>query len=194
MRRGPGLAGRLLREEVLRGVFATFLVLAMNACFVPQDDHLLPDVPEPRNRPLRILESTVTPSRLQSIGNGPTCQLTFSLRVEDPDINDFITVRWYVDYSAGNPTQPVDEDVLLNPGGKPQRSESAEYTALVGSATNPLHATGLHTVEAVVADGPLVGHDVVLPHPSQGDAGTNLSYIVTYGWVVDVVPEDCLAP
>jgi hypothetical protein len=165
----------------------------MNACILPQDDHLLPDVPGAKNRPPRILESTVTPSRLQSIGNGQDCSLTFSLRVEDQDINDAITVRWYVDYSAGNPTQPVDEDVL-EAGSKPQRNTSAEYTALVGNVGNPLHAAGLHTVEAVVADGPLVGHDRVLPHPSDADAGTNLSYIVTYAWVVDVAPEDCLAP
>ncbi|HLL52130.1 MAG TPA: hypothetical protein VK447_01205, partial [Myxococcaceae bacterium] len=143
----------------------------MNACFLPQDDHLIPDVPERKNRPPRILESTVTPSRLQAIGNGQGCGLTFSLRVEDPDINDLITVRWYVDYSAGNPTQPVDEDVL-DPGGRPQRNTSAEYLATVSSAANPLHPTGLHVVEAVVADGPLVGYDRVLPHPSPPDAGT----------------------
>lgn len=189
-----GLARTLLRSRIVRGVACALLVFAMNGCLIPQDDHLLPDIPEQKNRPPRILESTVTPGRLQSIGNGSHCKLTFSFQVEDPDVDDVITVRWYVDYSASNPNQPQVAEQVLEPGSRPQRNTSAEYTSSLGNVDDPLHAVGSHLVEAVVADGPLVGHDRVLPHPSSGDAGVNLSYIVTYGWTVEVSPEDCPAP
>lgn len=190
-----GLARRLLEHPLARAAAVASLVLAMNACLLPQDDILLPDVPDQKNRPPRILESTITPSRLQSIGNGPHCKLSFSFQVEDPDIDDTITVRWYVDYSTSTPNQPQVAEQVIEPSGRAQRNTSAEYTSSLGNVDDPLHAVGTHLVEAVVADGPLVGHDTVLPHPTTTpDGGVNLSYIVTYGWTVEVAPEDCPAP
>jgi len=189
------LARTLLSGVGKRALWTGLVALPMSACLLPQNDHFLPEVPPQKNRPPRILESTVMPtSRAPQIGNGPHCQLTFSFNIEDPDINDNLTVFWFVDYNANSLTSsPVWFNLIDNPSGRIQRSDSAEYVVQVANPATPLHEHGTHRVEAVVADGPLVSHDQVLDHESAADAGPNLSYLVTYGWVVDVTPEDCAA-
>lgn len=171
------MARRLLQ---LWGWAVTIAVaLPMSACLIPQDDRLLEYPPSARNRPVRILENLVVPARLVDLPNGPNCSQTFSVRVEDPDVNDPIIVRWFLDNAEYGP------DKILTNNGKPVRDEAATLTLTPSSAGSPVANPGTYLLEVLVADWTLNNRDP-LPHPTLPDAGTNPSYVVSWAWFITV--------
>jgi hypothetical protein len=173
-----------------------WMAWAAGGCLVPQDDTLLEGIPERRNRPPRIVESQVQPTEpiIQDFGLNGLCELDFSVVVEDPDVDDLITVQWYLDYDSQNPTGFFREFKLAN-NGEPQRGERATLPINLRAANSPLSAPGVHLVEAVVADTRLVERS---PEPKGSivlDGGgviLNPGYVVTHTWFVTTVRGDCL--
>lgn len=191
------------RSPVAKGLLAhlpRWLGLAWLAgvtvgCLVPQDDTLLESIPQRRNRPPRIVESQVQPPDpiIEDFGAGDLCELDFSVLVEDPDVDDLITVRWYLDYDDQNPVGPYREFQLAN-NGEPQRGEPATLRINLRAANSPLSTPGVHLVEALVADTRLVGREPVPVGSITLDGGTvivNPGYVVTHAWFVTTVRGDC---
>lgn len=175
---------RGLRDPARR-IAPAVLAAALGACLLPQDDRILDYPPAGRNRPPRIIENLVTPDRRVVLSNGVGCSQTFSIRVEDPDVDDPIIVRWYVDYDATSNPAPFGPDKVLANNGKAIRDEPATLTLAPSSPGNPLASAGAHLLEVLVADWTLVNREP-LPHPSVEDGGVNPSYAVTYAWLVIV--------
>ncbi len=188
------VASGLLSARPMRWLGVVVGVCLASGCLIPQDATHLEGLPETRNRPPRIVESQVQPTEriLKEFGAG-LCELDFSVVVEDPDVDDLITVRWYVDYDTQNQTGPYREFQLTN-SGLPQRGDRATLRLSLRAANSPLSAPGPHLVEALVSDTRLVGREPV-PIESQKlpDGGTlvNPGYAVTYAWFVNTVQGDC---
>jgi hypothetical protein len=142
------------------------------------------------------VESQVQPPEpiIQDFGAQGLCELDFSVVVEDLDVDDLLTVRWYLDYDNQNPTGPYREFQLAN-NGEPQRGDRATLRINLRAANSPLSAPGVHLVEAVVADTRLVGRDPVPVSRVVLDGGAviiNPGYVVTHAWFVTTVHGDCL--
>jgi hypothetical protein len=167
----------------------------VGGCLIPQDDTLLAGLPQRRNRPPRIVEMQVQPPEriIRDFGAEGLCELDFSVVVEDPDVDDLLTVRWYLDYDDQDPTGPYREFQLAN-NGEPQRGDRATLRINLRAANSPLSAPGDHLVEAVVSDTRLVGRE---PVPvgridlADGGAIINPGYVVTHAWFVTTVRGDC---
>jgi hypothetical protein len=164
-------------------------------CLIPQEDTLLEEIPQRKNRPPRIVETQVQPPEriIQDFGADGLCELDFSVVVEDPDVDDLVTVQWYLDYDSQNPTGYFREFRLAN-NGEPQRGDRATLNINLRAANSPLSAPGVHLVEAVVTDTRLVGRE---PDPKStvfldgGGVIVNPGYVVTYAWFVTTVSGDC---
>jgi hypothetical protein len=172
-----------------------WMVGVASGCLIPQDDTLLESLPQRRNRPPRVVETQVQPPQpiLDDFGANGLCEQDFSVLVEDPDVDDLLTVRWYLDYDDQNPTGPYREFQLAN-NGEPQRGDRATLRVNLRAANSPLSAPGPHLVEAVVADTRLVGRDPVPVGRIVLDGGTvilNPGYAVTHAWFVTTVQGDC---
>src|SRR5215468_7818511 len=87
----PGLASTLLP--------LLWAASALSGCLLSQEDRVL-DFPLQRNRPPRIMEELpVMPANRLTVVEGPDCpELTFEFSAEDPDVDQLLTVRFYVDY------------------------------------------------------------------------------------------------
>src|SRR5678816_4922006 len=81
----------------------------MLGCLVPQDYRFSDDPPPFKNNPVKIelpVDPDVTTLTLNNgVGGGTACVQDFTIFATDPDLNDLITVQWFVDY-----------DERLNPG------------------------------------------------------------------------------
>jgi len=161
------------------------------ACLLPQEDHIIQELPPPLNQPPRILEDLLQPaSRFVTVKNGSDCpNLTFLAPVSDPDVLDTLIYNFYVDPDLF-PAFVKQATIPIN--GQADRSEPATYE--VSFATpGPLQQPGDHVVEVLVSDGALVNRD---PQPRKVtllDGGTALdpSYAVTYAWTVTAVAGPC---
>ena len=183
---------------------STLLVLisgmcAVNACLLPQEDRVL-DPPPIKNRPPRIMEELAVrpPDRLITVDGslgtgGSNCSLDFSFFTEDPDLEDTLSVRFYVDYGPLFPGFVDPEQILLPTGNRIR--EPVVLHVEVGSPVNTLplsrlNLAGTHVVEALVYDGRLGAGRKALPRTQPTDGGLpDPSYAVTYAWVVQVVNQ-----
>jgi len=169
---------------------------ALDGCVLPQEDRVL-NIPLLRNRPPRIMEElAVLPSpRKITILPGEACpKLEFSFFAEDPDINDTLTVRWYVDYPAAG---PYDPDLRLTPNGNTIRDQAKLTIDLCSTLPVPasyLQLTGTHVVEALLFDFALGDLRRPVPIDPGTDGGIpNPSYVVSYAWVVEL-RSTCTCP
>ncbi|MBN8231903.1 hypothetical protein JYK02_30755 [Corallococcus macrosporus] len=167
---------------------------AGSGCLIPQDEALLESVPQFRNRPPRILEEQVTPSEriLRSFGVG-SCVQDFKVVVEDLDVDDRITVEWYVDYNPSNPTGFYRQFVLPNTG-QPARGDRGDLRMDLRSANNPLAPPGIHLVEALVTDRHLTNRQPDPPEEvllADGGVVKDPGFVTSYSWVVNTVAGDC---
>ncbi|MBN9685074.1 MULTISPECIES: hypothetical protein [unclassified Corallococcus] len=165
-----------------------------SGCLIPQDVALLESLPEFRNRPPRILEEQVEPSEriLRAFGVG-SCTQDFNVVVEDLDVDDRITVEWYVDYNPSNPTGYYRQIVLANTG-QPRRDDRGTLRMDLRSANNPLAPPGIHLVEAFVTDRHLTNRQPDPPDEvilADGGVVKNPGFVTSYSWVVNTVAGDC---
>ncbi len=161
---------------------------ALSGCLLSQEDRVL-NIPAQRNRPPRIMEELLDPkARVMRI---PDCRdLAFTFNAEDPDVDDLLTVRWYVDYDR---TQLFiqDNEQTLQRSGKPQRDDPGSLTINLNSPAlvlpaSQLQTPGPHVVEAVLFDFRLARDRTPLPIPGADGEILNPSYAVSYAWVVEM--------
>jgi hypothetical protein len=161
------------------------------ACLIPQEDNILPDLPPPLNQPPRIVESEVQPpTSIFSVDGGTGCPaVVFQAPVEDPDVNDLLFFDYFVDANL-NPNSVAQG--TISPSGVPLRTEMATYTVAFPSGS-PASSPGVHLVEVVVADGPLINR-VPLPRTVPlPDGGTRIdpTFAVSHAWQVTVTGGAC---
>jgi len=184
------VASRLLHHLGMRTALAAGM-LASSGCLLPQESHILQPVPPTQNRPPRIIEDQVFPSRVVHTPNGPDCSLHFSLYASDPDLEDTLYVRWYAYMNFQDNLPPLPADQVIQPDSPPSeiRNTSAVLNIDFSAADNPLRQEGTYAVEALVADGPLVNRT---PQPRVLPDGTVLTtYAVSYAWAVEVRSGPC---
>ena len=183
------MASRLLRHRVVRAVITgTSALAAMGAggCLIPQTDDVLDPITL-RNHPPRIMEEQIIPNQ-RVVSLGINCTQEFSAFVEDPNVDDTLIARWYVDWEDKDP--PVEEVQLTN-NGAPRRAESVRYVANAWDPLSPLSRTGTHVVTLMVMDGPLgalqgPGSTPTPDPPVPGTDAGNPRYAVTHDWIVEV--------
>ncbi|MBJ6762329.1 hypothetical protein JGU66_16285 [Myxococcaceae bacterium JPH2] len=175
-------------------MFGLALCLGVAAgCLVPQDSaSFLDSLPVMLNRPPRIIENQVRPpERLIRDFGATTCALDFSVEVQDPDVDDTLSVEWYVDYPTDGRIQQVDE---FTNTGRPDRAGGAQLHVDLRAANSLLASPGLHVVEAIVTDTRLIHRE---PRPrgqlDLADGGTvvNPGFATSYAWVVNTVQGNC---
>jgi hypothetical protein len=139
-------------------------------------------------------ELGVTPAnRVSVIDTATGCtKLDFSFRAEDPDVDDTLSVYWYVDYPVFPQFIPGREQRLA-PSGRPRRDEQGSYSVDLASPSlgypeNLLQVPGTHVVEAILFDGTLFGlQRRPQPRAPAIDGGVeNPTYAVSYAWVVQM--------
>ncbi|NBD12182.1 MULTISPECIES: hypothetical protein [Corallococcus] len=165
-----------------------------SGCLIPQDQALLEGVPGFKNRPPRVVEEQVEPSEriLRAFGVG-SCTQDFSVVVEDLDVDDRITVEWYVDYNPSNPVGSYRQIVLANTG-QPRRDDRGTLHMDLRAANNPLSTPGIHLVEALVTDRHLTNRQPDPPEEvflADGGVVKNPGFVTSYSWVVNTVAGDC---
>lgn|SRR5690606_3308704 len=193
----PGSLRRLAFVGVLGGA-----ALLWSGCLIPVPGDPIDPLPDARNRPPRIEESNVTPfDRIVQLDPANGCVLQLGLPVSDPDLDDVITVRWFVDFNArpveGEPQDTSFSETLLLPTGREDRG-SASLTLRTNTPGSRLAPLGTHLVEAYVSDGRLQvvnenGVLVVRPLPREVDVDGGVidpNYVVSYAWFV-VTPSGC---
>lgn len=177
-------------------------VLLWSGCLFPVPGDAIDPLPHARNRPPRIEESNVTPpDRIVQLDPANGCVLQLGLPVSDPDLEDVITVRWFVDFNArpveGESPDTSFSETLLLPTGREDRG-SASLTLRTNTPGSRLAPLGTHLVEAYVSDGRLQvvnenGVLVVRPLPREVDVDGGVidpNYVVSYAWFV-VTPSGC---
>jgi hypothetical protein len=162
---------------------------ALSGCLISQEEIFLNEVPVPRNRPPRIVESQVQPSERIIRGYGTdVCDLEFSVIVEDQDVANTLRAYWFVD-DEPNQLHVPQAEVRLDPSkeGKPVRDDRASYHPRFNSTQfSRLNAPGDHVVEVVVSDTVLSGRD---PQPTliklrDGSDFADPGYSASYAWFV----------
>lgn len=197
MLRGPQtLARRLLRRRRVCGrtLWLGLLLVAQTACLIPQEDPILDPLPPPRNRPPRILENLVSPPRsfpAPTYFTGQNCPpiVRFEAVVADPDIDDLITARWFVDYDPLNNPVVWKED-RIPPSGQEVRTTASALLEL-NTTTGPLSVAGPHLIEVFVSDSQLINRD---PQPREIDPDggiINPGYVDTYAWYINIENQVC---
>jgi hypothetical protein len=182
--------------------FVAILGAALGSgCLLPQEDSKLQNYTQP-NRPPRIVENWIEPPRQTTVGTRSlstdggvaACKVEFAAFVEDPDIDDAVTWRWYIDYDPEKPerNRPMLEGQLA-PTGKPLRG-SVRFPVPIQD--NPDFREGVRVVTVMVFDGHLGTFDgpgsVPPPEPVPGTDGGLVHYSTTFDWVVTVDPnEEC---
>lgn len=167
---------------------------AVSGCLLSQEDRVLNNIPAQRNRPPRIMEELpITPGNRLTVVESDCPQLKFEFSAEDPDVDEVLTVRWYVDYPRTRffvlPEQLLfPNDVVLE--RKPQRDDRGSLTVNLASQLDLplslLQSFGPHVVEAVLYDFHLGPDRNPLPISGADGGILNPSYAVTYAWVVDM--------
>lgn len=129
------------------------------ACVFPQDDQIIPLLPGPANRPLRVLRDLALPEgRETTVKLGTNCtRVPFSIGVEDPDPDQEIGARWFVDPNeryVADTMSPAAVDgnagVLVQQGSLVRRvTANMQFMNLLSGFADGR----VHRVEVVVTDG-----------------------------------------
>lgn len=142
------MAGRLLWVGVA--------ALLVQGCLIPQDTPVLPDLPQKKNTTPTLLISSASPdkpkgNRINLSSGCNACekcrQRPFSIGVEDPDLGDEVTTRWFVD-DANFTSVPLNGKGLSNVSEKRGIAKPVEQLYTMTKLT----VSGLHDVTVVVAD------------------------------------------
>jgi hypothetical protein len=166
--------------------------VVLPACLLPQEDHIIQEIPPPLNQPPRILEDVLQPAnRFVTVKNGSDCpNVLFSASVADPDLLDPLIYNYYVD--ADRFPAFVKQATINADGVNEVRTDPATYEVSF-AIPGPLQEPGDHVVELLVSDGALVGRD---PQPRRvilldGGTAENPTFAVTYAWTVTTVAGSC---
>jgi len=181
------VAEALLRHRVMARLLLGSLSVLTWGCLVPQDDSPLPPDPIFLNRAPYFVNTSPSASFIPT-DNCEGTSLEFRVNVADPDTDDRVGIRYYVDFPDINVAHEW-EVVASNANNSEVRPNTVIWAPVIQSPSSPLSAPGLHTVEAVVFDGTLSPERVPEPRAVIPDAGVNPSYAAIHRWVVET--EEC---
>jgi hypothetical protein len=175
-------------------------------CLLPQED-AIHNTLILKNRPPRILEETAKLNneplrRVLTWGNDPGCRLEFEAFVEDPDIDDPVRFRWYVDYEPGTPDAgssdrqlPIDEGERASSG---EALRTPSVSLVVQTQNNAKFGPGDHVVTLMAFDGYLAAFEGpgIMPEPDvvPGSSAKNPRYSTTFDWFVTIQNGPCPPP
>ena len=160
---------------------------AVSGCFWPQDDQVFSQIPPKRNSPPRIILDQVKPGGVD-VSLKPGCPNPFSIIVEDPDIADPISNRWFVYAPGAKPLAYFDGDKIPS-STKAVRDKPITPPAQWLNISSELNQNGEHRFEVVIADGNFKASSGTEVEPHQktlldGGLVDDPSYIDSYVWVV----------
>lgn len=185
------VAGGLLSWRY-RAAVAAVLLTTMTGCLIPQDDHTLVIPPPPRNRPPRIITDQVTPvTRTLYLSDSATCttKQQFQVYFADPDVDDTLYYRWYVDYTETRTGFLLEGRISTN--GKEVRDDSAVLQANAADPASVFATPGPHLVEVIVSDGTLVDRTPQPRASTEPDAGDQETFVALWSWLVVTKTGSC---
>lgn len=155
-----------------------FAALA-GGCLIPPGDTFF------ENEPPHIVDAEPSNGTV-TVADGKGCtELSFKAVVADPDLDDLIRWRWFVDEA------PVAENVIFNLEQRAERQTFAGWASVPKDTESPLRAVGAHTVELVVADTDIVGRSAA-PRGRSIDGGVVPGGVDRLRWtVVQQQAADC---
>lgn len=154
--------------------------LLSSACLVTDPLDVQLDAGPPKNQPVVILESSVTPNNWDKVpltrDSTPPCQQTFRVAaVSDDDVRDNLVARWFVDCKG-----PPDATNWKGCLGDFSPLDETGVAQRVGPSFTLASATpGLHIVKLMISDGFDPGRPEVLTGHS----------VASYEWAVEVASE-----
>jgi hypothetical protein len=165
---------------------AALLAIALAGCPLPQPLPAVQRVGGATVAPPRILaDSASPPGAIVRVGAscGPAATVPFTAMLEDPNVDELVQARWFVDYHAGSTGLQGLENVLPSPDGSAIRSLATPYLFRLGDH-DPARP---HVVELVVSNG---FHDVGADPPGSPVNRTPLPGYETqvFRWVVSYEP------
>lgn len=180
------MADSLLCQRLGAWALSGALLLGPVGCLLPQDDTPLIHL----NRPPRIAEELLGPAkriRRVSLAGVGCASDTLEAPVEDFDVDDVLTYRFYVDYDANDPsTIFADDHTLRNPERTVVRKEKPQFKVDI-SSTGTLFTSGTHLIELWVTDGAAVAQSRAPPFTANPDGGVTFHpYATSYAWQVQV--------
>ena len=186
----PRVARPLLGQWLVRAAILGVGAVIGSGCLLGQDDVVLEDIVLP-NHPPRINGQSAEPQKVSTIGLDG-CRIVFQIPVEDPDVDDLVQARWYIDFDPKNTqtNRPVDEFSLENNG---QAARPLVTKTFTNGPFAELAATGPHVVTLMVFDGTLGvfegPNSVPKPRPIPGSDAGNPTYSDAYDWFVTTDPS-----
>jgi hypothetical protein len=136
-----------------------------------------------QDRPPRLVEEFSWPPGYQvrvTADQGCT-PIEFSARVEDPDLDDDIRYRWFVNDDLKS------EDVVRNTTSEMLRAEPLAWSVTPRNPDGALPGPGTYLVELIAADAEFVGREPQ-PRRPRPDGGGDPTYADSRVWVVTVEP------
>lgn len=162
-------------SPLLRLPWLLAALLALPACPILTPDNYFED------RPPQLVEALTHPASYElRVGADAGCApLEFSTRVQDPDLDDDIRFRWFVDDDL------AAEGLVRNTELELVRSAPIAWSVVPRGRGSPLELPGTYLVELVAADGELVDRE---PQPlrPRPDGGGDPTYADVRAWVVTV--------
>ncbi len=148
--REPRLARRLLDGgRVLSRLGLAMMLLASTSCLITDPIEGRTPPPPATNHPPRIPKAAVEPLNWSRIVVPNDCKVTLSVGyVEDDDLNDTLSVRWFVDWDPSPGALNTYVGGTIDPSGSVERINT-------GVTTYPLtiKSPGVHVVTMVLSDG-----------------------------------------
>jgi hypothetical protein len=194
---GPPWFRALARPGPLAsGLLCLGLTLSAGCVLGQVDDMELPPL---KNRRVRIIDeqAIVMQSATREFrwgtrpnSKGLECKLEFQAPVEDPDLDDQLIARWYVDYEQ-NGRGPVEETFLEN-NGTPERL--AKFEVNTDAPGNPFFEPGRRVLTLLVTDARTAKPgEPPRPDPVPGYDAGNPRYSDTLDWVINI-DDGCCVP
>lgn len=187
------MARGLLFRALVRTLAVAFACSTTSGCLALQDQPYIGDFPLTAtvNHPPVILESLVEPQRpgrglplVVKTGVGCPDTVTFRVRVYDTDVEDPLSVRWFVDYDTSPPFNGYVFDEIESQAVRTAvRNDPAEFVVDLRAGTG-LGEAGFHLVEAMVSDSrEFTTREEAFTPPQPGEVGAP-SPRTTYAWFI----------
>ncbi len=167
-RRGPGAvwSGRTRRLALL--AVAAALPWGLSACPLPQPLAEVSRVDGGTFAPPRIVgDSAVPPESVIRVSR--TCptrpQFSLQLQVDDPDTNELVEARWFIDYDPTTNVGITRDDII--PGTGDPSVTVRPIAPFVYVVPDPDPANTAHVVEVVISNGFAPPGDLSVPLPNR---------------------------
>lgn len=189
----PGLASGLLFPRSLQALLMTLGTLFIaTGCIIPQEQDVLEPLPARKNRPVRIVPSTVTPADSRVELENVCDEVEFIVAVEDPDVDDIIRADFYIDYDRTLPNPLRFSQDILPTSNTAIRPTAARRRFTSDEPNIPLFTVGNHTVEVLVTDTSLDESRAARPALTGPDGGVlDEGYTDSFTWFITTVSGTC---